>query len=240
VTDIPTIAQALAAVMADIGGVAKTDENRQQNYRFRGVDAVVNAVGPALRKHGVVMVPHAGIPVENSYTTKSGTVMTRVVLPVTFAFHGPAGDVIDCHVYGESSDAGDKVLSKAHSVAWRVAMLQVFAIPTDDPEPDEQSHERAAEPAVNWPALGWDDKDAHDGAWEECKAVARRLPEPHHTNVKEWVKSDGEGPPYSRAFLDEWADMMGDLTAPAEPTASRPVEDAADPTLLDDEGRPFE
>jgi hypothetical protein len=235
-TDLPTVAKALAAVMADIGGVGKDQRNTQQGYNFRGVDAVVNAVGPALRKHGVVMVPHAGIPIETHYESTKGTAMTRVVLPVTFAFHGPAGDVIDCHVYGESSDSGDKALSKAHSVAWRVAMLQVFAIPTDDPEPDETSHERAALP-FDWSTLGWDDKASHDAAWEQCKAVARRLPEPHHTNVKEWVKTDGEGPPYSRAFLDEWADHMDALT---EPTANRPIVATADPTLLEpDPGRPF-
>ena len=97
-SDLPTIAQALSSVMADIGGVGKDGENKQQNYKFRGVDAVVNAVGPALRKHGVIMVPHAGIPIEEKYQSKQGANMTRVVLPVTFDFIGPAGDTISCHV----------------------------------------------------------------------------------------------------------------------------------------------
>lgn len=229
-TSTPTIAQALASVMADIGGVAKDDVNKQQNYNFRGVDAVVNAVGPALRKHGVIMVPHAGVPVESHYQSKGGANMTRVVLPVTFDFVGPAGDVISCHVYGESSDSGDKVMSKAHSVAWRVAMLQVFAIPTDDPDPDESSHERG-EPSIDWRALGWEGQAAHDAALEKCRAVARRLPDPHRDNVKAWVKDEGGQLPYPEAFMSEWASMMDDLTA------ERPVADTADPTL--DEGRPF-
>lgn len=223
-TELPTIAQALAAVMADIGGVGKDGENKQQNYRFRGVDAVVNAVGPALRKHGVIMVPHAGIPTEEKYQSKQGANMTRVVLPVTFDFVGPAGDTISCHVYGESSDSGDKVMAKAHSVAWRVAMLQVFAIPTDDPDPDEHSHERAdgpaQAPAVDWKALGWDDKDAHDAALEQARAIARRLPDPHHDNVKAWVKDEAGPLPYSSTFMDEWMDMMDAITLPDDVDAA--------------------
>jgi hypothetical protein len=225
-SETPTIAQALAAVMRDIDHVGKTDRNQAQGFDFRGVDAVVNAVGPALRKHGVIMVPHAGIPIENSYDTRSGTRMTRVVLPVTFSFHGPAGDVIDCHVYGESSDAGDKVMSKAHSVAWRVAMLQVFAIPTDDPDPDATSHEQAVV-EFDWAGLGWADQADHDAALEQCRAVARRLPDPHRENVKDWIHEEGWVLPYTRTQMDDWATMMETLT---KPTASRPVEDTADPT----------
>ncbi len=75
-----------------------------------------------------------------------------------------------------------------------------------DPEPEP----------VDWAALGFDDKDAHDAHWERCKAVARRLPPPHFENVKAWVKDEGAGPPYTRAFLDEWADMMDALTSEPE------------------------
>lgn len=52
-----TVVQALAAVMEDVRAVRKGDRNQQQGYAFRGIDAVVNACGPALRKHGVVVVP---------------------------------------------------------------------------------------------------------------------------------------------------------------------------------------
>lgn len=88
-----------------------------------------------------------------------------------------------------------------------------------------------ADTPVDWEALGWVDKDAHDAALEDCRGVARRLPDPHRGNVKDWVQSEQGAPPYSHDFMDEWAQMMDDLTA------ERPVVDTADPTL--DEGRPF-
>jgi hypothetical protein len=56
-TDQPLIYARLAAVMADCTSVAKRDRNEHQRFMFRGIDAVLNAVGPILRKHGVIVVP---------------------------------------------------------------------------------------------------------------------------------------------------------------------------------------
>jgi hypothetical protein len=140
----PSVIEALSAVMGDVQAVGKTGRNAQQNYNFRGVDAVVNAVGPALRTHGVVVVPIAADVIEERYTTKTGTAMKGVTATVTFRFYGPAGDHIDAQVCGESSDSGDKAVPKAHSVAYRTMLLQALCIPTDEPDPDEESHERAA------------------------------------------------------------------------------------------------
>lgn len=144
--DKPTVVEALSAVMGDVQAVGKTGRNEAQKYNFRGVDAVVNAVGPALRTHGVVVVPIEASVIEERYTTKSGTAMKGVTATVTFRFYGPAGDHIDAQVCGESSDSGDKAVPKAHSVAYRTMLLQALCIPTDEPDPDEDSHERAASP----------------------------------------------------------------------------------------------
>ena len=71
---------------------------------------------------------------------------------VEFTFHGPDGSTIVCSALGEASDAGDKATSKAHSVAFRTALLQALCIPTDEPDPDASSHERAAPEPVIAPA----------------------------------------------------------------------------------------
>ncbi len=136
------IHEALSAVMADVQAVGKTGINKQQNYNFRGIDAVVNAVGPALRKHGVIVAPHVEDATFETYSTSKGTTMKSCVLRIKYVFTGPEGDTLECVVYGESSDSGDKATPKAHSVAFRTALLQVLTIPTDEPDPDEQTHER--------------------------------------------------------------------------------------------------
>ena len=137
--DAPTIHAALAAVMADVGAVAKGDRNEAQGFNFRGIDAVVNAVGPILRKHSVLTIP---VVQDAHYETievgQKRSLMRQCTLRVRWEFHGPAGDHIDAVVVAEAMDSGDKATSKAHSVAYRTALLQVLCIPTDEPDADER------------------------------------------------------------------------------------------------------
>jgi hypothetical protein len=143
---IPRIEAALAAVMSDVQGVAKNDRNTAQGFSFRGIDAVVNAVGPALRRHGVIVLPKILSREYGSFATKSGTLMHTASIEVEYTFVGPASDSLSCSVLGEAADAGDKATPKAMSVAFRTALLQALCLPTDEPDPDSQSYERAAEP----------------------------------------------------------------------------------------------
>lgn len=137
-----TVIQALNAVMNDVQSIAKRDRNSEQNFNFRGIDAVINTVGPALRQHGVIVVPQVEDFTAESYTTKRGTAMRNVTVKVRWVFHGPDGDSIEAVTFGEAADSGDKALSKAQSVAYRIALLQALCIPTDEPDPDASSHER--------------------------------------------------------------------------------------------------
>ena len=143
-----TIQTQLAAVMADVQSVAKRDRNDHQKFNFRGIDAVLNAVGPALRKHGVVVMPHVESwtfePVE---VGQKRSLMGHALVHVTYTFVGPEGDHLTCSVLGEAMDSGDKAVPKAMSVAFRTALLQALALPTDEPDPDASSYERA--PAVS-------------------------------------------------------------------------------------------
>jgi len=142
-TDKPTVVEALSAVMGSVQGVRKADRNEQQRFMFRGIDAVMNAVGPALRTHGVVVVPLAEEMTSETYETSKGTQMRNVTIRIRWRFYGPAGDFIEAVSIGEAADSGDKAVSKAHSVAYRTVLLQALCIPTDEPDPDASSHERA-------------------------------------------------------------------------------------------------
>lgn len=150
-TQYPTVYEALAAVMDDVQAVKKKDKNEAQRFMFRGIDAVVNAVGPALRKHGVTVSPRVDLYEYGTVTTSGGKAMGHVRVLVTYTFHGPAGDSLPAQAPGEAFDAGDKATPKAMSVAFRTALLQALALPTDEPDPDSQAYERVA-PAP--PTLG--------------------------------------------------------------------------------------
>jgi len=140
----PTIHESLAKVMASVSSVAKKDKNTSQGFNFRGIDAVLNAVAPALREHGVIVMPKV---MWHDYKTvevgQKRTQMAHVIVSVQYTFTGQAGDSIECQVLGEAMDSGDKAVAKAMSVAFRIALLQALALPTDEPDPDSYSYERS-------------------------------------------------------------------------------------------------
>jgi hypothetical protein len=138
------ITEALTAVMEDVRAVGKNDRNSHQGYQFRGIDAVVNAVGPAFRKHGVICLPTVTKVEHEQAEVGSKRTLTAVVrLQVLYTFVGPEGDVLACEVAAEAMDSGDKATAKAMSVAYRTALLQVLCLPTDEPDPDHDTYERA-------------------------------------------------------------------------------------------------
>lgn len=150
-TETLTVQQAWAAVMAEVRELAKGDRNASQGFNFRGVDAVMNAVGPALRRHGVSVVPTAVTHTAEEVTTSKGARMRNVTVVVSYAINGPAGDTMPGAAAGEAADSGDKATPKAMSVAYRTFLLQSLTLPTHDTDPDAESYERGAAPAQETP-----------------------------------------------------------------------------------------
>lgn len=142
---------ALAAVMADVDHVAKRDRNEHQKFLFRGIDAVVNAVGPVLRKHRVIVVPELESVTYDVVATSTGKPATACRMVVAYRFYAEDGTGITTRVAAEAWDAGDKAAPKAMSVAFRTALLQALALPTDDPEPDAQTYVREHSPQRQQP-----------------------------------------------------------------------------------------
>lgn len=141
---------ALAAVMKQVGAVKKGDRNDTQHYSFRGVDAVVNAVYPALLDNGVTVQPNVrqydyGTVHVGSGNNPRPMGHARVVVEYTFTAVED-GSAVTTSAAGEAFDSGDKATPKAMSVALRTALLQSLMLPTDEPEPDSFSYERS-EPA---------------------------------------------------------------------------------------------
>ena len=139
-----TIQQTLNDVMNDVGAVAKKERNTHQNFQFRGIDAVINAVSPACRHHGIVVLPRV---ISHDYQQieigQKRTPSGHVTLVVEYTFTNRDGDSLTATVVAESMDSGDKATAKAMSVAYRTALLQVLCLPTDEPDPDSHTYERA-------------------------------------------------------------------------------------------------
>lgn len=143
------IYEAIAAVMADVGAVGKTSKNTQQGFMFRGIDAVMNALNPAMVKHRIFVVPEILEQTREERQSSRGAALIYSICKIKYTFYADDGSSVSAVVIGEGMDSGDKATNKAMSIAFRYACFQVFCIPTEemrDADPDRESPEVADTP----------------------------------------------------------------------------------------------
>lgn len=143
-----SVVQLLSEVSKEVGAVKKDQRNQQQGFSFRGIDQVVNSTHTAFSSRGIVALPHVQDVTYDEFSTSRGNRQAWVKVLVDYVFHGPDGDSVTARVAAEAADSADKGTSKAMSVAYRTALLQVLHLPTDDPDPDSEYVERGAAPAA--------------------------------------------------------------------------------------------
>lgn len=141
-------------VMRDVKSIRKSatasirSEKGSYSFNYRGIDMVLNAVGPALRRHGVAVLP---VKVESTYNTAGR--MRDVQVTVTYRITGPLGDFIEVQSVGEGLDAGERGTPKALTTAYRNMLIVALAIPTEDPKMDPDVMDlRREEPVTADPA----------------------------------------------------------------------------------------
>lgn len=132
------IYKAIAAVMADVGAVGKDATNTFDKYKYRSIDAVMNAMHPAMVKHGVFVTPEVIDQTREEREGKNGTLMIYSVTKVRYTFFADDGSSVQAVVIGEGSDRGDKSMNKAMSAAFKYALFQVFCLPTAEMIDSEQ------------------------------------------------------------------------------------------------------
>ncbi len=137
------IYSAICGIMEDIGVVGKNDTNKQQGFKYRGIDSVMNALNPAMIKHKIFCVPEVLEQTREERTTAKGATLIYSVCKMRYRFYATDGSSVDAVVVGEGMDSGDKATNKAMSVAFKYACFQTFCIPTEDlmDDPDADSHE---------------------------------------------------------------------------------------------------
>lgn len=136
------IFESLNKVMEDIGAISKSSKNQTQGFMYRGVDAVMNALQPALIKHKVFVVPNVLDVRREERTNAKGTTLIYSVATIQYSFYAEDGTSVSAVVVGEGMDSGDKSMNKAMSVAFKYACFQVLCIPTEEMvDPDAECHE---------------------------------------------------------------------------------------------------
>ena len=136
------IYKAISNCMKEIGAVGKNQRNDQQKFMYRGIDAVMNAINPALVKNGIFVVPQILEQIREDRQTRNGGTLIYSICKVKYTFFADDGSNISAIVIGEGMDSGDKATNKAMSIAFKYACFQVFCIPTEEMiDPDAECHE---------------------------------------------------------------------------------------------------
>lgn len=137
--------------MREIRAVGKDSVNQTQGFKYRGIDAVMNALNPVMAKLGLFIVPEVleqtreereSVKVYNGKETK--TLLKYSILKIKYTLYAPDGSNVSCVVIGEGMDSGDKASNKAMAVGLKYACFQIFMIPTEDmaqDDPDKESFE---------------------------------------------------------------------------------------------------
>jgi hypothetical protein len=136
--------KAISAVMADLAvdGIGKDRKNEQQNYKFRGIDDVYNALSSTLAKNGLLMLPRVLSREVAERVSAKGSVLFYVTVEAEFDLVASEdGSTHTIKTYGEAMDSGDKATNKAMSAAFKYAAMQAFCIPTEgDNDTDATTH----------------------------------------------------------------------------------------------------
>jgi len=126
-------------------GITKSKKNQQQGYSFRGIDDVYNTVSSLLGEHGLCILPRMLTRQCVERQTKSGSTLFYVTLEAEFdSVSAEDGSKHTVRTFGEAMDSADKATNKAMSAAYKYAVIQAFAIPTEgDNDADATTHDVA-------------------------------------------------------------------------------------------------
>lgn len=144
-----TIFKALSNVQSDIAqqGISKNDKNTHQNYKFRGIDAVLNALAPILAKHKVLLIPSQDTCEIRTIQTPNGKASNHCKVVMRFTFYDEFGDSITHRFPGEAMDSGDKSVNKACTAAYKYFLFEALCIPVEGtPDADKETHEVSVDP----------------------------------------------------------------------------------------------
>lgn len=233
----PPIHVLMARILGELPAIGKDRVNTQQNFKFRGIDDVMNALNPLLAKHGVFYVPDVVERIDSERATKSGGVMYVVNLHVRYRFYGPNGDHIEASGWGEGTDSGDKATNKAMTGAMKYVLFQAFAISTEeaaenDADGDSPEATSGGRPAQHAPLA---EQTVPSSVAEKLTARINALPdEAKKACKKEFAEQFGK-PTELKRGQSEAAEALvaGYEVAAADPPDGKGVrEDAAQATTV--------
>lgn len=133
-------------IMQKLPAIGKGQVNKQQGFKYRGIDDVMNALFPLLGEFGVFLVPEVLDTTRTERTTKSGGNIAFTVVKIKYTFFAASdGSSVSVVTVGEGMDSADKSTNKAMAAAMKYALFQTFCIPTEEMQKDDPDRETVEE-----------------------------------------------------------------------------------------------
>ncbi len=234
-TTPPPVHVAWSNAMGDLTAIRKGEVTTGgSRYNFRGVDTTMNAVGPVLRTHGLMVIPKVREAKHRDFTSgQKNTTMHEAIVTVDYTIYGPAGDTMEGGSIGEAADASDKATAQAMSVAYRIFLLQAMTMPTGDPDPDMGGTERGggqqtqqqrppAQQQEAPPKPEFTEAEAK-GAFADLHGRTATVAEPAFSEINGWVERAGiTEASITRALARVWHDKI--TAAPKDPSSKPPAQ----------------
>lgn len=194
-TEHNNIGEAWLAIMQDVGYVQKTGVNKAQNYKYAGERQLIEALRPALLKHGVICYPSKVVSRSESVVIKDGNTEKktfRTVADYEFTYvHVSSNTKMVVASVGEGVDTGDKSAYKAATGALKYALRQPALIETgDEPEAHEPEEDRPKTNPHGGEKTPYQEYGGNKQMYariEELKDAISRAGEPEHFS---WLQSE--------------------------------------------------
>lgn len=134
------IYEIISSIAKEAGALAKTKESSGVPFAFRGIDAVVNHLADKLDDAGVFFTAEVIEKLTSVREVAANKAITQTDIIVKYTFYAPDGSSISTEAAGLAQDYADRSAAQAQSVALRVALLQLFHLPTTE-KSDERTYE---------------------------------------------------------------------------------------------------
>ena len=170
-TESPHVYQAITAITGALAkvGIGKSRRNTKQGFNFRGIDDVYDALARQLSEHKLTIIPQVTDRQMTERPTQNGGTLFFTVVTVNYDLVSAVdGSKHSARIIGEAMDSADKSTNKAMSAAYKYLAFQLFCIPIEGHDADEEHHESAESKAAQQRPI-WD-----ENSWQKVLPAIRK------------------------------------------------------------------
>lgn len=144
----PMIYSCMESCMRSIGAITKSSQMDAQSrgqrirYAYRSIDAVYNALQPAMIEAGITVTPQVLEWQRIEKNPDAQDYQNKVILKMSFRWTAADGSYVETIVVNEGQDSGDKAFSKAMANCFKYACFMAFVIPTEEMDTYDPDHYR--------------------------------------------------------------------------------------------------